>query len=168
MRHPTPLALLLTIPLAVGLLAGCSPADDTAKGDDGYLSLSEVQAEYDATIAAFPYELPSGVEFPAQSQQPTQEAVFQKGAGLAQAYQFWECAWMDEYLQQQGADQAAADAALAQLEAGASSTYRTQYVDDPEQVWTQTVLGQAKLGDPSILGDFYQSDCRWYRTETGQ
>lgn len=168
MRYPTLLVPLLAIPLTAGLLAGCAAGPDSTSADGGYLSLAQVQTEYDITIAGFPYDLPAGVRFPDTAQRPQQDAIYQKGSGMVQVYQFWECAWMDDYLQQQGVDQTAADAALTQLEDGASSAYRTQYVDDPDNVWTDTALGQAKLGDPSVLGDFYQSDCTWYRAETGQ
>lgn len=171
MTHHRPLAALLTLPLAFALLTGCATTNespDNTSADNGYLTFADVQDEYRTTVTGFPYELPSGVDFPAEPRKPAQEAMFQKGAGLAQAYQFWECAWMDEFLQSQDTEQAAADDALTTLEKGASSPYRTQDFEDPNQTWTTTVIGQARLGDSSVLSDFYQSDCTWYREETGQ
>ncbi len=176
MTNHRPLAAFLTLPLAFTLFAGCAATDDSSDNtstdrtspDGGFLTFADVQDEYKTTVTGFPYELPDGIEFPDEPRKPTQEAVFQKGAGLAQAYQFWECAWMDEFLQSQGTEQPAADDALTTLEEGASSPYRTQYFEDPDQTWTKTVIGQARLGDSSVLSDFYQSDCTWYREETGQ
>ena len=162
---------VMTLTTAVVLLAGCgaSPSDgNAADPPEGFMSLSQTQDEYNQTVADFPYELPAGLTFPEQVQQPTESTVYQKGAGLVQAYQFWECGWMDQFLTDQGTDATAADHALELLQTGTSSVYRTQYVIDDDGNWSKTALGRAKLGDPSVLAAFYDSDCTWYRTETGK
>lgn len=130
------------------------------------MTLAETQAEYAGTVRDFPYELPGGVAFPARVPKPAESTVYQRGSGLVQAYQFWECAWMDTYLDDPAS--ASAGDALAHLEEGTTSVYRTQYVVDDDGNWTNAALGSAKLGDPSVLSAFYDSDCVWYRAETGQ
>lgn len=153
-------------------LSACSTEDPADGGigetPDGFMTLADTQAEYDEAVADFPYGLPSGRTFPAKVQQPKQETVYQEGAGLVQAYQFWECAWMDAALTAHGDDQDAFEAALAQLDDGTKSVYRTQYVLDDDDNWSGIALAQAKLGDPSVLSDFYDADCIWYRAESGQ
>lgn len=162
---------LLSIPLAIVLAiagAGCT-GNESGGTPAGFMDRAGVQAEYDETISRFPYELPSGVTFPtdvqpAASDQPT---IYQKGSGVTQAYQFWECAWQHRALDAQGTDQATVDQAVGELERGLSSIYQTRYLEDPDGIWKNTI-DEAKLGDLSSLGEFYESDCTWYRAETGQ
>lgn len=158
---------MISVTLGIALsLSGCSASGDDAP--EGFSTLEDVQAEYDAEVADFPYALPDGVSFPKEVQQPRQETIYQEGSGLVQAYQFWECSWMDHYLVAQGTDQEAADDAIAHLEQGANSTYRTEYMIDDDNTWVGVVIARAKLGDPGVFSDFYEADCVWYRAETGQ
>lgn len=154
------------------VLAACAadtgPTNSDSGAPRGFMTLADTQAEYDDTVAGFPYDLPDGVTFPAQVQQPTQATIYQEGAGLVQAYQFWECAWMDRALAAHGTDQTAFDVALAQLEEGTSSIYRTQYMIDDDDNWGGIALAQAALGDSTVLGEFFRADCIWYQTEIGQ
>ncbi len=163
------LSFLFPLVVTAVALSGCSDAEP-ASIPSGYMNLAGVQAEYDSTVENFPYPLPDGVDFPTRAQEPAatdQPTIYQKGSGLDQTYQFWECAWQDQALRSQGTDQDAAGKALDMLEQGLTSIYRTQYVVDTDGVWKNT-LDKAKLGDLSALGEFYTSDCIWYRAETGQ
>jgi hypothetical protein len=157
-------ARLVPCVVSLALLAGCADGNSD-RSTAGFMDLKGVQAEYDGTVRDFPYALPPGVAFPTQVQQPTsanRRAVYEKGSGLDQAYQFWECAWQDHALRE--TEPAAVDQALTELERGLTSVYRTQYVIDSDGVW-KSAIDKAKLGDLSALGEFYQSDCVWYRAE---
>lgn len=162
--------LLLSVPIvaAVFSLAACA-AGDGAGVPKGFMDRAGVQAEYDEVVKHFPYPLPKGVSFPAKIQPEAsgQRTIYQKGSGLTQAYQYWQCAWQASALDAQGSDPSTVDKALAELERGLGSVYQTQYFEDPDGVWKKTI-DEAKLGDLSGLGEFYQSDCTWYRTENGR
>jgi len=161
--------LLRTLLVGAALVvAGCTGSDPDIP--NGFMNLSGVQTEYDQTVEDFPYPLPDGVTFPAQVQQPDPSGpsvIYQKGSGLVQAYQFWECSWEQVALDSQGNDQDRVNKALDELEQGLNSIYRTQYVEDPDGGWKSTI-DKARLGDFGIFSEFYQSDCGWYRMETGQ
>ncbi|MBX3031364.1 MAG: hypothetical protein KF809_14545 [Chloroflexi bacterium] len=158
--------------LAAIALTGCAiggRAGHTARAtpEARFLDIAGKQAEYATTVTHFPYELPDGIAFPARVQHPAERVMFQEGAGLVEAFQFWECAWMDQAISAQPAGQPAVDVALAWLELGTASEYRTRYMDDPADIWGRQVLAPAKQGDLRVLEEFFDG-CTSYRAATGR
>ncbi len=150
-------AALVGVTLASSTLAACGQAPPT---QHGFLSFSEMRAEYDRTLEQFPPDLPfpEGVDtHPSVESRtildPSTTDLFEVGSGEGYAYVYWECTWMLQVLAAEGKGERA-DQGLDMLESALDSEMRARHFDDSSGVWENQVLRSARQGDLGLLRDF--------------
>lgn len=157
--------LLDTAPISVDeYVARFSEPTGRPYGTDG---LDEVNAEYREAAQVFPFALPDGYAFPAESWLRGRALPdgWQPGDGVAEAYIFWQkataTAAFNDHLRN---DQAAASAHLDALTAGYDSAVRAMFVDDDDLAYLDEVVAPAYEGD---FDRIYTDDAyRFLKNET--
>ncbi|GIF38638.1 hypothetical protein BC793_105283 [Actinoplanes xinjiangensis] len=144
--------------LALGFLPGCSGGDGSGTVDDTAQKLLKPPAvveEYKAKAAAYPFPLPANYQFPATMPEPAENVLSEPGIGTVYADRYWQCAWMAEWLQNRKDTERAATA-MNWLERFRESDFMRRYLEPPgPEQWTDSVLAEAKLGDPTKLRSMY-------------
>lgn len=149
--------------VSVLVLTGCSISPTSEANRDPGLTGYEGYVEiYKKTVANFPEAMPEGVTFPKLP--PEMGGSIGKGNGAGAAYFYWQCAWEDIYLH--SPDIELKQIAITQLRRFPETSWAAKNLEDPEGLWDQ-LLDEAELGDPSILGEFYQNGCSFYREQNG-
>lgn len=140
--------LLDTTPISVDeYVARFSEPTGRPYGTDG---IDEVNAEYREAAQVFPFALPDGYAFPAETWLLGRSLPegWQQGDGIAEAYTFWQkataTAAFNDHLRN---DQAAASAHLDALAAGYDSAVRAMFVEDPDLAYLEEVVAPAYGGD---------------------
>ncbi|NMM92914.1 hypothetical protein [Bifidobacterium oedipodis] len=148
------------------LLAGCGSKGDAESGAVELLDWDGANEEYKDTVKDFPFALENGDVFPADMQR-TGSSQYQKGWGEGQAYFYWICSTEHNILDKNQSDSDAALASVQQLKKVTSSSWFQTYYDDTDQIFENEVIGKAELGDVSVMQQFYDADCSWYRSSKG-
>lgn len=139
----------------------CQPANDTAEPAAELMSFAQMQDEYRQKVASYDNPLPPGVRFPNNVPKPEQPTRYEAGNGVVLADVYWRCAWMRSWLDTKDAARAEA---MAWLRRAPETEYMRKHLVQPEgnEVWDR-VLGQAELGDHTLLKDYYDSGCEFHR-----
>jgi hypothetical protein len=148
---------MLFVAIAV---AGCATASDSGRtgGDDTYVNLATYKQMYRKTVATFPEKMPPGVTFPVDP--PAMDGLIGIGNGPGMAYFFWNCAWMDVFMNATDTD--LRETSLVELRKFPTTAWGAKYYDDSSGAWA-TAVKSAELGDLTDFREFYQSDCDYYR-----
>jgi hypothetical protein len=162
-RNLARLAFVITSLAIVGVLTACTGQAASNSSKTGAQPQFEggtgVLAEYQKTVADFPFSLPKGVTFPASPPSSYLKGQSQLGVGLGPAYFYWLCSWEADYLKADGANNAKGSAtALAEVAKWPSTTFAKTYVIDPDNNWYKAVVDPAKLGDPSGVSEDMQGE----------
>lgn len=122
--------------------------------DTVWLTGAEVEDEFHAAAAAFPFDLPDGYVWPSELPRSLGTVTeFERGTGVAEAYLYWEAAHATAaYADHLVGDATAATAQLEQLIDGYASPIRSMYVDS-EQPGTDSDYYLSVL-EPALDGDF--------------
>ena len=126
------------------ILAGCGAMGQT---EPGLLDQSGYQQEFLEAKAEL--ELPPGFIFP-EEVPDTGGAWVEEGGGVAFAQQYWEFAWITEWLEQRGKDEDRAEKALHMLKyVIPEGEYMTEMLDQAGRDFHKEYVRKAELGDPS-------------------
>jgi len=129
--------------------------------DDEYVDWYGMNAEYHAAMASFPYQLPEGIDFPADAPfKPDEddEAEFRVGIGESWIYEFAECAYVSAVVANQDGDFAAAMSAVDSIEELYQAPYYQQIWPELSDNW-EKVLDMARRGDFWEINEFYHDAC---------
>lgn len=145
------------------LLAGCGAA---SQGADEFMDWDDANAEYQATVADFPFPLMGDDEFPADMGEGGSD-LYQHGWGEGQAYFYWMCSVERHVLETMPTDPDAAYESVEGLRQVVDTTWFATYFEDPEHGFEREVIDKSALGDTSVMREQYDTDCRWYRQVNG-
>jgi hypothetical protein len=140
-------------------LDGCGNDSEVTGSDDRLLTYEEMVEEYRAKVSEYPFPLPEGVSFPERPREPDEPTLYEPGNGIVQADSYWECAWIREWLLHRTEEPGRAEAAMAWLDRSVETEFRQRFVVSDPAIWTEEILGRAKLGDPTHLREYYDSSC---------
>ncbi|MBW3082307.1 hypothetical protein KIH73_02755 [Bifidobacterium sp. 6T3] len=126
----------------------------------------DANAEYQATVADFPFPLMGGDEFPADMGEGGSD-LYQHGWGEGQAYFYWMCSVERHVLETMPTDPDAAYESVEALRQVVDTTWFATYFEDPEHGFEREVIDKSALGDTSVMREQYDTDCRWYRQVNG-
>lgn len=135
-------------------LSGCSSAPPEEKPEEGWLTQSEYQAEYQDTVAQFPELLPDGFEF--RDEAVPMEGDIESSLGAADAYFQWSCAWSEVLLEDPNGE--LRTVAIDELRKFPNTAWGVSNFQDPDNVWGK-LLDSAELGDLSPLKETHETDC---------
>ena len=143
--------LVIPAVLLVVAVAGCG-----ARVPEGQMAADAMNQEYRDAVAAFPFELPTGVEFPASVDdcQAGETWVYQTGYGEMKAYFFAETAWACAAIKAHASGDAGESHALDMMQQVHASPGFQAYFEDPDGQW-QKVLDKARLGDYTDFAPSY-------------
>lgn len=147
--------------MAVAAVIACSLAacSNSASNTDSFVNWDQINQEYHDTVVSFPYPLPTGVDFPAETTPPSEDnQLYERGWGEMQAYLFAECAYHSIVVANEAANPDAALAALDRAEEIHSSVIYQSHYSDHDGIW-EGVITKARLGDYSVFNQFYETDC---------
>lgn len=156
MRSTFQSTLLVSLLLVV---AGCGGDSGDNESSDTLLTYAEMVDEYRAKVDDYPFPLPEGMEFPERPREPDEPTLYERGNGIVQADSYWECAWIQEWLRHRADDAARAETAMTWLERSVETEFRQRFVVSDPAIWTEDILGTARLGDPTHLREYYDSSC---------
>lgn len=147
------------------VLSGCG---HDGAGSSDMMSWDQANAEYRTTVERFPFDLPDGDDFPERIQSASNpDQLYQKGWGEGQAYFYWMCAverrTIDTVRSSPDMSRQWAETLGQVLD---TSWFRTYY-QDTDGTFANDVVSKAELGDVSVMSQFYDSDCAWYRQVNG-
>jgi hypothetical protein len=150
------LVALITSPT----LAGCASSPTEKRVRAQFVGQDEYQARYRAVVRTFPEKMPPGSTFPPFAPPIEPGSTIQLSGGDAAAYFYWTCSWESIYLTAEN-DVEKSDA-MVQLRRFRETSWAKDWVEGPTDGW-DGILDAAQMGDTSGLGEFFQSDCGWYR-----
>lgn len=123
----------------------------------GLTTLDGIHAEYREAASKFPFALPSGWTFPAESSltnpltsvsSADTEVLWERGNGAAEVYLYWQSAVATEaYEAHLRGDSAQVERSLNQLESGYSSVVRRAVLEDPSDGFLKIEVAAARGGD---------------------
>ncbi len=144
-------AALVTV-IVAGTVACTSSSGD---GGDGFVAWPAVQEEYRDAVASFPFDLPSGITFPADPEPPGGDTNgrYQLGLGEGQAYMDAEFAWACPPLAALDSDSSTAQGALDEVQRVHDSPgFQAHFQDDGG--W-QRMMDKTRLGDSADFAQTY-------------
>ncbi|WP_156458812.1 hypothetical protein [Microbacterium sp. Leaf179] len=127
----------------------------------GLMDLDGLRAEYRDAVSTFPFALPEGYAFPAESQsgESLRGSVWEVGAGHAEAYCFWQASMVTAaYEADLAHDSAKADGLLRALEAGYDSQTRRVVLEDPGNYFVEHALEGATSAGSDTQSNSVESD----------
>ncbi|PLS29756.1 hypothetical protein [Bifidobacterium parmae] len=155
-------AMLLT----VGMTLGVGACGQSATNSADTLTWEQSNQEYKKTTENFPFALSDGDQFPSDMTKATSDnQLYQKGWGEGQAYFYWICSTENKILN--NSDDGSDQQSLSELEKVTDTDWFKTYYIDEDNVFKNEVIGKAQLGDTSVMQQFYDSDCTWYRDVNG-
>lgn len=115
--------------------------------------LDAVNAEYREAARVFPFPLPDGWAFPAETALIGQGLPdgWQHGDGYTQAFAFWQAATATAAFADFNRNGGDVAAHLDALTAGYESPVRAMYIDDPDLTYLDEVVAPAYAGDVDQL-----------------
>ncbi|WP_241227263.1 hypothetical protein [Bifidobacterium callimiconis] len=141
-----------------------SSADSSSTGSIPTMTWEKSNEEYQNTVSTFPFTLRNGDSFPNNmSDDGGKSTLYAEGWGQDQAYFYWECSTERYILDNHQTDSAGTQEALNDLRKMTETNWYKTYIEDPDNNFVNDVITPAGLGDVSMLQEFYQSDCIWYR-----
>jgi hypothetical protein len=148
-----------------------NPVDPASPGLT-FKDLGQAGESYTETVTTFPSSLPlpPGQSFPTALPTSWDPSVTVDNSwGESVAYFYWRCSWSHDFLTAYAAHNAPEqDVAIGQLEKWTTTSYFREYVmEDPDAGWQQELIDPAKRGDVTMMKDFDQSDCTYYRQING-
>lgn len=167
--------------VAVLALSGCGDSSGgTLAGspDDPQALATEppeiVTVDYDEMVEEWRHhtetlKLPPGAEWPPPppelEPEPDAEGVlrghsYEEGVGKSLADGQWWCAWAREWLAQRGVNADREAAALATLHTFPDTHQYLNAMDSHSQEWYDSMLEAADLGDPTLIANDVELNCR--------
>lgn len=137
------------------LVSGCAQQETVA----GFVNYQQLDELYDQEAANFPWDLPEGVAFPETIPiADVENTNYESTNARAQAFFYWECAWMEVFFESRNSDPEAAAAALDSIKQSVGNPYKDPFYEDPEGVWAQ-IVDDAALGAVGEFKTFYETGC---------
>jgi hypothetical protein len=157
----TPITALAWSVGAFLLLTGCAvsganstpgSAERPTQSNSPPLDSSQVAKAQKNEMAAFPFALPEGIQWPLDTPEfmKSTTSKFQEGVASATVAFYWLCAWEDNYLTSAHAQDEKREAeALRMIANFPTLPFYQTHVDDPHGSWFKSVVAPAQGGDSS-------------------
>jgi len=146
-------------------LASCAPTPTTETSTtDGVatrVSPETYQKIYRESIETFGEPLPAGIDFPAQARADGDMLDVQ---AEAEAFFYWRCAWVAEYLEHYDKPTTSTAEAVAMLSKNWTSLQFARDHVAAHDTWNNEIFGAAELGDLANLREYFDGTCTWYET----
>lgn len=153
---------VISVAMCMVLFTGCGEQ----KGTDEFMDWDGANAEYQSTVADFPFPLMGQDEFP-ENMSNSGSDLYQRGWGEGQAYFYWMCSVERHILETIPNDPDAAYESVDLLRRIVDTAWYDTYFEDPEHGFEREVIDKSALGDTSVMREQYGTDCRWYRQVNG-
>ena len=140
-------------------MTACTQQDEAQSSEElSIVSYDEINKEYQDSVAQLDW--PDSYTPPANLEAEDTKLTFQSGYGDTRASLLFECAWEQEWLNNNTTDTDKADKAIEQLSKVPEMGYMSpERADDATRRFFKDYLDRAKLADPSGFQENIDNNC---------